>query len=93
MVRISAIDSLTNFQKNAKQFVTHLEETGEPMILTVNGQAKVVLLDAKSYEALMDEVEETRFAAAVREGIRQYEAGNTQLAREALKDLRAKYDV
>ena len=68
MIKTTSIDSLTNFQKNAKTFTARLEETKEPLVLTINGKAKLVVQDADAYQALLDEVEQNRFLEAVRQG-------------------------
>ena len=64
MIRTTGIDSLTNFQKNAKSFVAQLEHTKEPLVLTVNGKAKLVVQDADAYQSILDELERSRHCAA-----------------------------
>lgn len=75
MIRTTGIDSLTNFQKNAKHFTTRLEETKEPLVLTVNGKARLVIQDADAYQSMLDELEHSRFIEAVRQGLRESEQG------------------
>ena len=40
------IDSLTNFKRQTAEYLDRLQETGEPVVLTVNGKAQVVVQDA-----------------------------------------------
>ena len=42
------IDSLTNFKRNTTQYLQRIKESGNPLILTVNGKAEVVVQDAES---------------------------------------------
>ncbi len=46
---IRDIQSLTDFKKNTPDFVQQLKETGEPIVLTINGKAELVVQDAASY--------------------------------------------
>lgn len=93
MIRTDAIDSLTNFQKNAKAFVTKLEETNTPVILTVNGKAKVVIQNAEAYQVLLDELESARAVAAIREGIDESKAGLARPAEQVYAEMKSKYDL
>jgi len=93
MIRAEAIDSLTNFQKNAKSYVDNLEESKQPLILTVNGKAKVVVQDAGAYQALVDEVEQARFVNALREGIKQLDEGKGRPAEDVVAEMKAKYGL
>ena len=53
MIRTTGIDSLTNFQKIAKSFASRLEESKEPLVLTVNGKAKLVIQEPDAYQAIL----------------------------------------
>ena len=44
-MNLTDIHSLTDFQRNVKDHLKHLKETGRPEILTVNGKAAVVVQD------------------------------------------------
>ena len=60
MFNLLDIHSLTDFQRNARKFLTRLQKSGKPMILTVNGKAAVVMQDAESYQAMLDELAAAR---------------------------------
>lgn len=90
------IDSLTNFKRQTTGFLERLHQTGEPVVLTVNGKAQVVVQDAGAYQKLVDaaaraEREET--IAAIHEGLADARAGRVKPARAALKALGKKYGV
>ncbi len=74
-IRTGSIDSLTNFQKNAKLFTGQLVESGQPLVLTVNGKARLVVQDAEAYQSILDELEKARFMAAVRQGLKESDEG------------------
>ncbi len=92
----SGIDSLTKFKRQTADFLRELHRTGEPLVLTVNGKAEVVVQDAAAYQKLVEsaarnEREET--LAAIREGLADIKAGRTKPARPALSRLAKKYGV
>ncbi len=52
MLKISTIKPLTDFIRNSKAHIQTLRTTQEPEILTVNGEAAIVVQDAASYEKM-----------------------------------------
>lgn len=93
MIKISSIDSLTNFQKNARSFVNRLEETQQPIVLTVNGKAKLVIQDAEAYQSMLDELERARFLDAVRQGIQEADQSQGRSAEEVFAEMKVKYGL
>ena len=90
------IDSLTNFKRQTAEYLDRLHTTGEPVVLTVNGKAQVVVQDAEAYQKLVEAVakaEHDATVAAIREGLDDVEAGRTKPARTALKALAKKYGM
>jgi prevent-host-death family protein len=57
-LELSDIHSLSDFQRNTKDHLREMERTGNPRVLTVNGKARVVVQDARSYQRLLRRVEE-----------------------------------
>ncbi len=53
-IRPEDIRSLTDFLRNTKERVKRLRETGRPEVLTVNGQASLVVQDAGAYQKLLE---------------------------------------
>lgn len=58
MFRADSIYSLTDFQRNTKSHLARLKKTGKPEVLTINGQAEVIVQSAKAYQELIDKLEE-----------------------------------
>ncbi len=84
---------LSEFQRGAKAFLEKLRETKEPIILTVNGKASVVVQDAESYQELLDRLELLETTAGVRKSIEEFEQGRGIPLAEAFQQLQAKYDI
>ena len=57
MLDIRDIFSLTDFQRNAKEHLARLRETGRPAVLTVNGRSELVVQSAEAYQQLLDRLE------------------------------------
>jgi len=65
MITLKNIHSLSDFIRNAKSRIARLKKTGEPAILTINGQAEAVVLSAASYQSLINELETFKTLNAV----------------------------
>jgi prevent-host-death family protein len=86
----TGIDSLTNFKRQTAEYLDRLHETGEPVVLTVNGRAQVVVQDVAAYQRLVEMaqgVDRATSVTAVREGLADVAAGRTRHARTALAEL------
>jgi prevent-host-death family protein len=75
MIRATDIHSLTDFTRNAKSYIEQIKTTGNPIAITVNGSAEVVVQDAKAYQAIIDELETQHVLRAIAEGEADVAAG------------------
>ncbi|MBX9788260.1 MAG: type II toxin-antitoxin system Phd/YefM family antitoxin [Pirellulales bacterium] len=92
----NGIDSLTNFKRQTTSYLKRLGKTGKPVVLTVNGKARVVVQDATAYQELVDaaaQADRDATVAAIREGLADARTGRTKPARVALRALAKKYGV
>jgi prevent-host-death family protein len=84
MINLENIHSLTDFKRNASSYVERIRETKAPIVLTVNGEAAVIVQDALSFQNLLDHLnqleEELRLMklealrAEIRKGVESGEA-------------------
>ena len=58
--------AMSDFLQNPERHVARLKETRVPEVLTVNGQAEVVLLDTETYEALIERLQSMEAIASLR---------------------------
>ena len=91
MANLMNSHSLTDFQRNARSFIADLNETHEPILLTVNGKVQAVLLDPVTYQQTEERLERARLVAAVREGEQAIREGRARPAEEVLAEITAKY--
>lgn len=66
MLDTTETHSLSDFLQNHELHVARLKETRVPEVLTVDGRAEVVLLDAETYEGMVERLEHTEAVAAAR---------------------------
>jgi len=96
MIELTNIESLTAFKRNSAAYLKRIKKTRKPIALTVNGKAELVVIDAKSYQALMERLEQIERAetvAALEKGIEEFERGEGRPARQALEELRRKHGI
>jgi prevent-host-death family protein len=87
------IQPMTTFRRHPSDFMRHLKETRRPMILTVNGKAEAVILDAESYQRLLDIAAHADAREGIRHGLEDLANGRGRSAREVLNEIRADYGI
>ncbi len=87
------IDSLTHFKRNTNEVIEQLKATGQPMVLTVNGKAEIVVQDAASYQAMLDLVDRAEAIAGIKRGLDSIVRGEGIPAEEAFNRLRKKHKI
>jgi prevent-host-death family protein len=78
------IHSLTTFKRNTSGLMKHMKKTGRPLVLTINGKAEAVLLDAAAFQEVADHLDAI---ASIRRGRGQARKGEGRLADGVLADL------
>lgn len=89
MIASKHTQSLTDFRLKASETLERLNRTGEAEILTVNGQAKAVLVAPAVYDELAREAQLSHDVAVMRRSIRQIEDGKGREAGAFFDELRA----
>lgn len=93
MAKLTNSHSLTDFQRNARDFITDLNSTREPVLITVNGRVQAVLVDPETYENYEELREKARFFEAIREGEQAIAEGKVHSAEDVIRELKAKYGL
>lgn len=91
MVDVKDIQSLTEFQRKTRQTIARLKKTGRPAVLTVNGQAEVVVQDAAAYQRLVARAQEADRLMELRRSIAEHRAGRVRDLDDVLDELKARY--
>lgn len=84
------IRSLSDFKRNTVDLLDRIRKTGNPMVLTVNGKAELIVQDAGAYQALLDRVEALE---GIQRGVADVKAGRTKPAQQVFDKLRRKHGI
>jgi prevent-host-death family protein len=93
MVHLEDIHSLTDFQRNTKEHIQRLKETGRPEVLTVNGKAEIVIQDAASYQKLLELIDRAEAIEGIQKGLESMQRGEGKPAQEVFTRLRKKHNI
>lgn len=85
MVQLTDIHSLTGFLRDHKTHLERLAATGRPEVLTVNGEARVVVQDAASYQKLLDALDAAETERIVRERLASLDRGESDVPAERVR--------
>jgi len=81
----SQIKPISYLKAHAAEIVRSLRERGEPLVITQNGEAKVVMKDIERYEQTQETMALLKILAL---GTYQVEKGKVQPASDVIKGLR-----
>ena len=90
-VALSDIHSLSEFQRNTRKHIQRLKRSGRPVVLTVNGQAEVVVQSADAYQKLLDDQEVLESIRRISRGIEQAKRGEARPMRDFVDALAEEY--
>lgn len=79
------ICSVTELKRHTRQVLQQVHQTKRPVVLTVNGKADAVLVDAKTYEKHLKAANLSRLLAAAEEDVAMR---RTRPMRSFLKELK-----
>lgn len=80
----NSIYSLSDFKRNDPEVTEQLDRTGGPVVLTVNGKAKYVVLDTNTYQNMVEAMEDAKTLRAIAE----MKAGKGRPLADVFADLR-----
>ena len=87
MINLKDIHSLSDFQRNARAHVEHLKDTGRPLVLTVHGQAEIVVQHADAYQKLLDLAANAAAIVGIQRGLQGMYEGTGEDAEDAFASL------
>jgi prevent-host-death family protein len=86
----SHIKPISYLKAHAAEIVRTMSDKNEPLVITQNGEAKVVIQNIESYEQTLETMALLKILAL---GNQQIEAGKVELATEVINRLREKKDI
>ena len=87
------IHSFSDFQRNAKDHIRKLKKSGKPTVLTVNGEAEVVVQSAEAYQKLLDDREMLDSIRSISRGLEQAKRGEGRAMQEFLEALAKEHGI
>lgn len=78
------VKPITYLKSHAAEIVKTLPESGEPLLITQNGEAKLVVMDVKTYEEQAETLAMLKLLAL---GNKEIEAGQFRPAEDVFDDL------
>lgn len=84
---------LADFQQNVSEHINRIKESGQPLMLTVNGEVEAVVLDADSYQAMLEALDYVETIEGIRQGLEDVENGRTHPAEEVLEEIRQRLNI
>ena len=92
-MRTEDIHPVSEHRTHLTEHLKQVQETGRPMVITQKGRAAGVLLSPASYDELVSQAEYARDLQSIREGLKQAASNEGVDAREALRDIAAKFNI
>ena len=83
------IQTVSQFKQNASKLIKQIQQTKQPIILTVNGKAAIVLQDAESYQDMAARREHDLTVAAINVALADFDnRENWKTHEEVFAELR-----
>jgi prevent-host-death family protein len=87
------VQSLSHFKRNTAAVMKRMNKTKAPVVLTVNGKAKAVVLDPATYQKMSAEAAKAEMIQFLKESLADADAGRTRPALEALDEIALKHGL
>lgn len=84
------IRSLSEFKRNTPEMMKRLRTTGQPVVLTINGKAELVVQTAEGYQELLEMIQRDENVQYIEKSRAQVDKGKFTPMRQAVESLGAK---
>lgn len=84
------IRSITDLKRNTNSVLAQIHKTKRPIVLTVNGKAEAVLLDAKEYEKITNAFNLLKLLVPAEQDIKE---GNYSEAKDFFKEFKCAKEI
>ena len=81
------IHSLSTFKRDTAKLVRQMKKTKEPVILTVNGKAELVVQDAESYQRLLEAKDRMEAIDGIKRGLESMKRGDGKPAEKFFQEF------
>ena len=89
----SETGAITRSARSAVERIQQCKQAGEPIVLVINGKLELPVQDETSYEQLLDLIDRLETIAAIRQGMKEIEAGQGVSLEEFKDQVRQKHGI
>lgn len=87
------VQTLEDFRQRTPEFLRQIKETGEPIVLTVDGKAELIVQDAMAYRKLLALIEKAEVHEGIRRGLEDMHAGRVTDMEGFKERFRSKFGI
>ena len=87
------IMSLSTFKRDSNKVMRQMKKTKEPVVLTVNGKAAIVVQDAESYQRLLEMKERAEAVEVLRKRLATFDRKKARTADEVFAEFFAQNNI
>ncbi len=87
------IMSLSTFKRDSNKVMRQMKKTKEPVVLTINGKAAVVVQDAEGYQGLLDLKERSETIEVLRQRLASVSLKKGRMADEFFTEFFARNNI
>lgn len=87
------IQSVSTFKRETRRLIAQVKTTREPLILTVNDRAEVVVLDLQTHQELLALKDRMESIAGIRAGLESMKRGEGRPLDEFITEFFAKHNI
>jgi PHD/YefM family antitoxin component YafN of YafNO toxin-antitoxin module len=92
-ITIATTETLSHFAQHADEVAARVKKSGQPVVLTVDGEEELVVQDVRSYRLLLQRADEAEVHAVLERSITADDAGQVVPAFEALTELARRHGL
>ncbi len=92
-MQLQNTDPLAHFRENSQEIIDRLKVSGEPLILTVGGEAELVVLAKESYQRMLAIVDRVEAIEGIQRGLASMERGEGRPASEVFDEIRERHGI
>ena len=81
------IHSLSTFKRDTAKLMRQMKKTGQPVVLTVNGKAELVVQDAASYQELLEAKDRMETIEGIKRGLESMKRNAGKPAKEFFQEF------
>ncbi len=91
-MQLQNTDSFAHFKENTQEIIDRLKVSGEPLLLTVGGEAKLVVQAKESYQRMLAIVD-AEAIEVIQRGLASMERGEGRPASEVFEEIRERHGI